>query len=392
MSKPRVIVLSVVVQGLTKAEAARRYDVSWQWVHTLVTRYHAGGLDALEPRSRRPLTNARATPDRLRDRIVELRKQLDADGLDAGPVTIAAHLSAEGLTAPSTSTIRRILHHAGLIVPAPNKRPRSSLHRFQADQPNECWQSDFTHWPLADGTDVEIIDWLDDHSRLLLSLTAFTRVTGPDVVTTFTANVNDYGLPASTLTDNGMVYTARFVGGRNAFEYLLATLHVQQKNCHPGHPQTQGKIERFHQTLKKWLTKQPRAATLADLQRQLDRFRSLYNEHRPHRALDGRTPAAAYQATPKAIAASSTNPHFRVRLDHVDTGGKISLRRTGRMHHLGVGYPHHGQPVIVLIDATTATVVHRTTGEVLSTHTIDADHIYWRNTQQKPGRWPGSQR
>jgi transposase InsO family protein len=391
MSKAKVIALSVVVQGLSKAEAARRYDVSWQWVHTLVSRYQAGGLEAVEPRSRRPHTNARATPDGLRERIVEIRKQLDADGLDAGPVTIAAHLAAEGTTAPSTSTIGRILHQAGLVVPAPKKRPRSSLRRFQADQPNECWQSDFTHWQLADGRDIEIIDWLDDHSRLLLSLTAFTRVTGPDVVNTFTANVNDYGLPASTLTDNGVVYTARFVGGCNAFEYLLDTLHIQQKNGHPGHPQTQGKIERFHQTLKKWPAKQPRAATLADLQDQLDRFRSLYNLHRPHRALDGRTPAAAYQATPKAHPAGNASGHFRVRLDHVDTGGKISLRRSGRMHHLGVGYAHRGQPTIVLIDATTATVIHHTTGEILSTHDIDPARDYWRNKQQEPGRWPGSQ-
>lgn len=391
MSKSRVIVLSVVVQGLSKAEAARRYNVSWQWVHTLVTRYQTGGLEALEPRSRRPASNARATPDDLRERIVELRKQLDTDGLDAGPITIAAHLTNAGLTAPSTSTIRRILHQAGLVVPAPKKRPRSSLHRFQADQPNECWQSDFTHWHLADGSDVEILDWLDDHSRLLLSLTVFTRVTGPDVVTTFTANINDYGPPASTLTDNGVVYTARFVGGRNAFEYLLATLGIQQKNGHPGHPQTQGKIERFHQTLKKWLAKQPPATTTAELQIQLDRFRNIYNQQRPHRALDGLTPATAYHATPPATPSTSTSTHFRVRLDHVDAYGKISLRRANRMHHLGVGSAHRGQPVIVLIDAATATVVHRTTGEILSTHDIDPDRIYWRNKNKEPGRWPGSQ-
>ncbi|MGH3957932.1 DDE-type integrase/transposase/recombinase, partial [Mycobacterium sp.] len=132
-------------------------------------------------------------------------------------------MAEQGLPVPSTSTIRRILHHHGLITPQPRKRPKSSYHRFQADQPNECWQSDFTHWQLSDGTDVEIIDWLDDHSRLLLSLTAFTHVTGHDVVNTFTANVNTYGPPASTLTDNGSVYTSRFTGGRNAFEYLLAT-------------------------------------------------------------------------------------------------------------------------------------------------------------------------
>jgi transposase InsO family protein len=367
MSKPQVIVLSVVVQGLSKAEAARRYGVSWQWVHTLVTRYQAGGLEALESRSRRPASNARATPHDLRERIVALRKQLDADGLDAGPVTIATHLTNAGLTAPSTSTIRRILHEAGLVVPDPSKRPRSCLHRFAADQPNECWQSDFTHWHLSDGADVEIIDWLDDHSRLLLSLTVFTRVTGHDVVNTFTDNINTYGPPASTLTDNGSVYTSRFTGGRNAFEYLLAALRIQQKNGHPGHPQTQGKI---------------------------DRFRHLYNEQRPHRALDGRTPATAYHATLKAAPAglNPVNEHFRLRLDRVDNGGKISLRRAGRMHHLGVGYARRGQPAIILIDATTATVIHRDTGEVLSTHNIDPSRVYWRDQSKDPGRWPGSQR
>jgi transposase InsO family protein len=393
MSKPRVIVLSVVQLGLSKADAARRYGVSWQWVHTLITRYQAGGLEALEPRSRRPMSNPRTTPDVVRDRIIELRKQLDAEGLDAGPVTIASHLSLEGLSAPSTSTIRRVLHAAGLVVPTPNKRPRSSLHRFSADQPNECWQSDFTHWQLADGSDVEILDWLDDHSRLLLSLSAFVRVSGDDVVNTFTTNINEYGPPAATLTDNGSVYTSRFTGGRNGFEYLLATLHIRQKNGHPGHPQTQGKIERFHHTLKKWLTRQPPAATLTELQNQLDRFRQLYNTVRPHRALAGRTPADAYRTTPKAAPAGTiTNEHYRLRLDRIDGNGKVSLRRAGRMHHLGAGYAHRGQPVIVLIDPTTVTVVQRTTGEILSTHDIDPTRSYWRNTQREPGRWPNSQR
>ena len=285
MSKARVIVLSVVHQGLSKAEAARRYDVSWQWVHTLVSRYQTGGLEAVEPRSRRPVSNSHATAVAVRDRIIELRKELDTAGLDAGPVTIAGHLTAEGHTTPSTSTIRRILHTAGLITPSPKKRPRSSLRRFQADQPNECWQSDFTHWHLADGTDIEILNWLDDHSRYLLGCTAHTRVTGDVVVNTFTEAINTYGPPAATLTDNGSVYTSRFTGGRNAFEYLLAVLRIQQKNGHPGHPQTQGKIERFHQTLKTWRTRQAPAATIADLQTQLDAFSHIYNQQRRHRVL-----------------------------------------------------------------------------------------------------------
>jgi hypothetical protein len=98
--------------------------------------------------------------------VIELRRGLTADGLDAGPVTIAWHLEREGFSAPSTSTIRRILHQAGLIVPEPRKRPRSSYIRFQAAQPNEMWQSDFIRWRLKDATDVEILNWLDDHSRV----------------------------------------------------------------------------------------------------------------------------------------------------------------------------------------------------------------------------------
>jgi transposase InsO family protein len=393
MSKAKVIVLAVAHQGLTKAEAARRYGVSWQWVHTLVTRYNDGGLDALEPRSRRPASNSRATPDLVADRIVELRKQLDADGLDAGPVTIAHHLTNEGIRPPSTSTIRRILHSAGLVTAEPKKRPRSSLHRFSADQPNECWQSDFTHWHLADTTDVEILNWLDDHARLLLSITVFARVTGDDVVNTFTSNINDYGPPASTLTDNGSVYTSRFTGGRNAFEYLLHLLQIQQKNGRVNHPQTQGKIERFHQTLKKWLARQPPAATLTELQAQLDGFQRIYNTERPHRALEGLTPDAAYRATPKAVPrGTKANDHYRIRLDHVDQHGAISLRRAGRMHHLGIGARHRGTPVLTLLDAATATVTHRSTGEILSRHTIDPNRAYWRNTDREPGRWPGSQR
>lgn len=206
-------------------------------------------------------------------------------------------------------------------------------------------------------------------------------------------DINDYGPPASTLTDNGSVYTSRFTGGRNAFEYLLHLLRIDQKNGRVNHPQTQGKIERFHQTLKKWLDKQPRAATLTELQTQLDTFQQIYNTQRPHRALDGRTPDTTYWATPKAFPRGTrVDEHFRIRLDHVDQHGAISLRRAGRMHHLGVGARHRGTPVLILLDATTATVSNRTTGEILSRHTIDPDRDYWRNTDREPGRWPGSQR
>ncbi|GAA1971666.1 IS481 family transposase [Microbacterium deminutum] len=391
MSKHRVVVLKIISGEFTVTAAAAEYGLSRPYLHKLLARYREQGLEGLEPRSRAPLTSPQATTDRVRERIIVLRGALTAAGLDAGPVTIGWHLQQEGLHAPSVSTIRRILHQAGLITPEPRKRPRSSYIRFEAAQPNETWQSDFTHWRLADGSDVEILNWLDDHSRYLLSCTVHQPVTGDDVVTAFLACVDDYGPPASTLTDNGRVYTARHGGGRNAFEYVLAALNITQKNGTPNHPQTQGKIERFHQTLKRWLSHRPRPVTRSQLQTQLDQFREHYNQHRPHRALEGNTPIAAYTGTPKATPAGTTDTtHYRLRYDHVDPAGKMSFRRAGRMHHLGIGITHAGKRILALADEHTITVVHLDTGEIIATHHIDPDKTYWRNQQREPGRWPGS--
>ena len=393
MSRARVAVLQIVSKQLTVTAAAAEYGISRRHLHRLLARYQEGGLDALEPRSRRPKTTPIATPETVRQRVIELRGQLIADGLDAGPVTIGWHLEREGLPALSTSTIRRILHAAGLICPEPRKRPRSSYTRFEMAQPNEMWQSDFIHWRLADDTDVEILNWLDDHSRYLLSCTVHRPVSGDDVVAVFLAVIDDYGPPASTLTDNGSVYTSRFTGGRNAFEYVLPLLGVRQKNGSPGHPQTQGKTERFHQTLQRWLRARPPACSTAQLQRQLDEFREHYNEQRPHRALHRRTPGDAYRATPKAVPATNghTQGHYRLRYDRLDTKGKMSIRRAGRMHHLGVGTPHARKRVLALADEHHITVIELDTGEVLSTHLIQPDRAYWRNQQREPGRWPSSQ-
>jgi hypothetical protein len=211
-------------------------------------------------------------------------------------------------------------------------------------------------------------------------------------VTVFLDVVERYGPPASTLTDNGAVYTSRFTGGRNAFEYVLPLLGIQQKNGSPGHPQTQGKTERFHQTQQRWLRARPPADNIAQLHRQLDEFKTHYNQQRPHRALNRATPADAYQATPKALPASNghSQGHYRLRYDRLDNKGKMSLRRAGRMHHLGVGAKHARTRVLALADTTRVTVTDLTTGEVLSTHLIEPHKTYWRNQDREPGRWPGS--
>jgi transposase InsO family protein len=381
-----------VSKQLTVTAAAAEYGMSRRHLQRLLARYREGGLEALEPRSRRPKTTPIATPEAIRERVIALRVQLTADGLDAGPHTIAWQLEREGLKPPAPATISRILKHAGLVTPQPKKRPRSSYIRFEMAQPNEMWQSDFIHWRLADGTEVEILNWLDDHSRYLLSASVHAPVTGDAIVATFLTTVDAYGIPASTLTDNGRVYTARFGGGRNAFEYLLPLLGVQQKNGSPGHPQTQGKVERFHQTLQRWLAARPAARTVAELQRQLDEFRAHYNERRPHRALHRRTPGEAYRATPKAVPASNGHApgHYRLRYDRLDVRGKMTLRRAGRMHYLHSGRAHAGKRVLAFADDHQVTVAELATGEVLSRHLIEPQKAYWRNQDKEPGRWPGS--
>lgn len=379
-SKSQVIVLSLLHEGLTPSQAAARFGVSRQWIHHLLARYREGGLEALAARSRRPHTHPTALSTQRRSEICTLRRQLLTAGLDGGAASIAWHIHQRHGQSPAISTIWRVLRQEGLVIPEPKKRPKAYITRFAALQPNETWQGDFTHWRLASGEDVEIINWLDDHSRLLLHTTAHRVITGRIVVDSFTQCLSEYGTPFSTLTDNGIVYTARFREGKNAYEYLLSDLGIVQKNGSPGHPQTQGKIERFHQTLKKYLSEQPPATSLRQMQEQLDSFRTLYNTARPHRALGMKTPIQSYEATIKATPQQALNKeNYRVRYDSVDQFGKISMRQSLKMHHLGVGVHHRFKKTIIVMDYYTATVVEIKTGEILSQHTIDPSRSYWTN-------------
>lgn len=380
MSKRRAVILSVILEGRSQAETARLYDVSESFVSRRLARYRAEGDAAFEPRSRRPHTSPTQIPEGTVELITNLRHQLASEGLDAGPETIAWHLHTHHHITVSISTIRRRLIDAGLITPEPKKRPRSSYIRFEADLPNECWQSDFTHWRLADGTDTEILVWLDDHSRYALSLTAHQPVTGTIVLDTFTETARTHGLPASVLTDNGLVYTVRFAGyrgGRNHLETALANLGVTQKHSRPNHPTTCGKVERFHQTLKKWLTAQPPATTLAELQTILDTFADDYNQRRPHRSLGRRPPTVAYHLLPKATPAGTpTNTHYRIRRDRIDKTGAVSLRRAGRMHHISIDRAHAGTPIVLIIADLDIRVAATTTGELLRHLTLDPTRSY----------------
>jgi transposase InsO family protein len=399
VSKARLVITAVVLEGRSQSEVARAYGVSQSWISRLVARYRREGELAFEPRSRRPRGSPKAIAPELVDLLLQLRHELTDGGLDAGPETIAWHLVHRYHERVSPATVSRYLTRNGLVVPSPTKRPKSSYIRFQAALPNECWQADFTHYTLTrqdgrPGRDTEILTWLDDCSRYALRVTAHPTVTGPLVVASFRQAVAEYGIPSSTLTDNGMVFTTRLSGGkggRNALETELRRLHVHQKNARLNHPTTCGKVERFQQTMKAWLRAQPQQpASLEQLQAMLDGFLCLYNEQRPHRSLPHRaTPATIYRTRPKAspVVVTNDDPHRRVRHDIVDTHGKVTLRVGGRLLHVGVGRTHARTPVVLLVQDLDVRVIHAATGELLRALTIDLSRDY-----QPTGRPPGPPR
>jgi hypothetical protein len=263
--------------------------------------------------------------------------------------------------------------------------------------PNECWQSDVTHWQLANGTDAEILTFLDDHSRAVMHMSAHRYVTGAIVLAAFLKSTKRHGIPASTLTDNGMVFTTRLSGGkggRNAFESELRRLGVRQKNSRPNHPTTCGKVERLHQTIKKWLAAQSRQpSTIRGLQRDLDEFVEEYNAQRPHSSLrPKRPPLEAYVARPKATPGDrSDDRHLRVRTDRVDKGGKVTLRLDGKLHSIGIGRLLAGTRVTMLVSDLDVRVVDADTGELLRELTIDPKKRF-QGRGLPPGPAPKSRR
>jgi transposase InsO family protein len=380
MSLAELVVTAVRIEGRTKAEVSRDYGVSPRWVYELCRRYDAEGEAGLEPRSRRPRGSPRRTPVEIEDEIVELRKDLLDQGLDAGAHTIAVHLARRHGEAavPSVATIWRILSRRGFVTSQPQKRPRSSFVRFEAAMPNERWQADITHWHLVDDTEVEILNVIDDHSRLLVASDARVVFKAADVVASFHGAAGAHGFPSSLLTDNGAVFTAAPRGGRCALELETAALGIGFVHSRPYHPQTCGKVERFHQTLKKWLAKQPAPTSVSELQAQLDAFAAYYNTVRPHRAIGRRTPAEGFSARPKATPSGpglAVPPHYRVRRDKIDISGVITLRHNSRLRHIGLGRKLSGTRVLVLVAGLRVRVLTED-GELIRELTLDPNRDY----------------
>ena len=352
MDKGRFLVETHLRTGRPIAELAAAHDVSRGWLYKLLARYRQEGEAGLAPRSKRPHHSPTRIADRYENEIIFLRKELADFGVDAGAETIRTHLLRRMGNAPSVSTIWRVLKARGFVTPEPHKRPRSSYVRFQADLPNECWQADVTHVVVAGEVVYEVLNIIDDHSRLCVASRVFVSTTSPDVVRTLHRAAETYGYPESFLTDNGAVFTASKVHGLGAMEVELLALGIASKHGKPYHPQTQGKVERFHQTVKKFLAMQTPATTKKQLQTQLDGFVAYYNEIRPHRAIGRKTPAAAFAAREKAFPRGPKieAAGYRVRHDKVDKAGIVTIRYKSRLHHIGIGRPYAGWRVVLLVN------------------------------------------
>lgn len=321
----------------------------YKWAH----RFRDEGLEGLQERSRQPQRSPRRISPTVEDAIIELRKRLAEEGLDCGASTIRWHLARAGtLPLPSEATIWRALVRRGFVVPEPKKRPKSSLRRFEAPAPNEWWQIDATEWTLTTGETVEIINVLDDHSRVCAESRAVKVATTQEAWAAFSHGVERLGLPRGCLSDNGLIFSGRLRGFEVFFELQLRAAGVKPITSRPYHPQTCGKVERFQQTEKKWLRKHP-AATLAELQAHLDVFRDYYNHDRPHRGIARATPWERFSAMAPAAAPTSSlpGPGFR-RHAVVDERGCIA----GNQWMISLGREHAGQPALVMLEGRHATV------------------------------------
>jgi transposase InsO family protein len=350
---------------VNRAELARELGMSRQWLSTLIGRFEAEQFAGLEPRSRAPRRPAQ-TPSEIEELVVRWRKQLSEDGLDHGPETIRWHLARAGVaTLPSLSTIWRICDRHGLVVKHPKRRPRASWVRFEHAAPNDCWQIDCTYWRLG-RRNVVIVNVVDDHSRVLVASAAAAAPSCAAAFGAICAGAQAWGLPVMVLSDNGSEFTGA------GFTDSLARLGVQVVHSRPAHPQTCGKVERFHQTLKRWLARQPSVRTIGALQAQLNRFAQIYNHERPHRSLARDIPASRWSATP----ASTPGPP---RLDpdqHVvrtTAGDRGSVNIAGRYIALGTRWASH--PVVVFIDDLDYTVF-TPTGEHIRTLRVDPNRRY----------------
>lgn len=284
------VVLEPERSGESVAAVCRRNGISRTSYYRYKRRYLAEGEEGLEERSRKPHGSPWQIDPALERRICELRRRHPRWGARR----IRSELVRAGVAPPAVSTIHQALKRNYLVAPQPPRRPRARK-RFEREVSNDLWQIDATRVLLGDETPAWIVDLVDDHARFLLAAVACEAPTSEAAWAGFAAAAAEYGLPRQLLSDNGTCFTGRLHGTEVVFERRLGEIGVELINSRPYHPETLGKLERLHRTLKEWLQDERPARDLETLQALLDRFRAYYNEERPHQGIGDLTPAERYQ-------------------------------------------------------------------------------------------------
>lgn len=363
----------------------RDEGVSRAVFYKYVARVRAEGLDGLEERSSRPGSSPQQTPLAVEDVIVRLRKELDDAGLDHGATSIQWHLGRSGDLegVPSVATIHRVLVRRGLVVPQPKKRPKTALRRFEAPAPNEMWQIDHTDWVIATGV-VKIFNIIDDHSRVAIRSRAVAEATTEEAWTTFCQGAEVWGLPSGTLSDNGLCFSGKLRHIEVFFEAQLREAGVRPITSRPFHPQTAGKVERFQQTLKKWLRKRRRLhANIDELQADLDKFCRIYNTERPHQGIGRQVPIERWKASPVAGPAKTALAHPDWSTKTLQVVVHANGCVTADNFRIHVGVEHEAQTALVIIDRKRANVF--IDGELIRHLELDRTRVYQPSGRRRGG-------
>lgn len=351
-------VLAVVQDGWKVVEVAERLGVSRQTIHNGIARYEAGGLAALTDRSRRPNSCPHQTDAEVEAAIRELRREHPG----WGPRRICHQLGRAAIEAvPSRSAVYRCLRRHGLIELRRRRRRRDEFRRFERERPMQLWQMDVMGGvELHDGTELKVVTGIDDHSRSCVAAGLVRRATSKAVSEVLAASLSRYGIPDEILTDNGKCFTGRFGPHPTEvlFDRVLRENGISHRHTGVRSPTTTGKVERFHQSLRREFLADRTFPSLEAAQAELDAWVADYNTSRPHQALEMATPAERFRLAPLSTDAIS------IAVDeHDDKDGQWVLRRVGSNGYVSVdnqafsvGNAYKTELVDVFVDATTIQV------------------------------------
>lgn len=338
--------------------ACRGLGVSTSSFYKYVARFRAEGVEGFYPRSRRPLSSPTTVGVAVEEAVIRARKELCEDGWDAGADSVRYWLEDHpdklpaGVVVPARATVNRILRRRGLAELVPRRRPRRAGRRFEAERPNSRWQMDGFVVKLADTTPVVVLHILDDCSRLDLGMHVMASENTREIWAGFLATTARYGLPAEVLTDNGSAFSGTRRGWTTPIEENLTALGVRTITCAPGHPQTCGKVERAHKTVRGWLAQRAPAHSPEQLQALLENYRAGYN-HRRKQHLDGLTPAQRYQLGPlDGPAPAPLQPPVVISTTKVSASGCIGILG----HLVGIGRRHAGHTLTTVRAGRSITV------------------------------------